>query len=56
MKICREIGGPLSNSGLAAAVIQMSQGKGGQQNNNCFKCGQPGHMKRQCPQLSGARN
>ena len=56
MKICREIGGPLSNSGLAAAVIQMSQGKGGQKNNNCFKCGQPGHMKRQCPQLSGARN
>ena len=56
MKICREIGEPLSYSGLAAAVIQMSQGKGGQQNNNCFKCGQPGHMKRQCPQLSGARN
>ena len=56
MKICREIGGPLSNSGLAAAVIQMTQGKGGQQNNNCFKCGQPGHMKCQCPQLSGARN
>ena len=56
MKICREIGGPLSNSGLAAAVIQMSQGKGSQQNNNCFRCGQPGHMKRQCPQLSGARN
>jgi hypothetical protein len=56
MKICREIGGPLSNSGLAATVIQMSQGKGGQKNNNCFKCGQPGHMKHQCPQLSGARN
>ena len=56
MKICREIGGPLSNSGLAAAVIQMSQGKGSQQNNNCFKCGEPGHMKHQCPQLSGARN
>jgi hypothetical protein len=56
MKICREIGGPLSNSGLAAAVIQMSQGKGGQQNNNCFKYGHSGHMNRQCPQLSGSRN
>jgi hypothetical protein len=56
MKICREIGGPLSNSGLAAAVIQMSQGKGSQNDNNSFKCGQPGHMKCQCPQLSGARN
>jgi hypothetical protein len=51
MRICREIGGPLSNSGLI-----LSQGKGGQKNNNCFKCGQPGHMKRQCPQLSGARS
>ena len=25
MKICRELGGPLSNSGLAAAIMQMSQ-------------------------------
>ena len=56
MKICRELGGPLSNSGLAAAVMQMSQGRGGQKNNNCFKCGQPGHMKCQCPQLSGSGN
>ena len=56
MKICRELGGPLSNSGLAAAVMQMSQGRGSKKNNNCCKCGQPGHMKRQCPQLSGSGN
>ena len=56
MKICRELGGPLSNSGLDAAVMQMSQGRGGQKNNNCFKCGQPGHMKHQCPPLSGSGN
>ena len=56
MKICRELGGPLSNSGLAAAVMQMSQGRGSQKNNNCFKCGQPGHMKHQCPPLSGSGN
>lgn len=52
MKLCRDLGGPLTNAGLAAAIMQMSQGRNSQKN-NCFKCGQPGHMKCQCPQLSG---
>ena len=45
MKICRELGGPLTNAGLAAAVVQVSQGKNGSRNTGCFKCEQPGHIK-----------
>ena len=53
MKICRDLGGPLTNTGLAAAVVQVSQGKNGSRNTGCFKCGQPGHIRRQCPQQTG---
>ena len=56
MKVCRELGGPLTNAGLAAAVAQVSIGKGGARSTGCFRCGQPGHMKRQCPQQAGAGN
>lgn len=45
MKACREIGGPLSNAGLAAAILT-SQGS---TNLKCYQCGQKGHLKRQCP-------
>ena len=43
MKACREIGGPLSNAGLAAAVL-MAQAK----EITCYNCGQTGHMQKQC--------
>ena len=53
MKICRELGGSLTNAGLAAAVVQVSQGKNGSRNTGCFKCRQPDHISRQFPQQTG---
>lgn len=49
MKACREIGGPLSNAGLAAAVLAA------QRNNNikCYKCGKMGHVQKQCRKAAG---
>ena len=32
MKLCRNLGGPLTNAGLKAAIMQMSQGRNGQKN------------------------
>ncbi|XP_065745497.1 igE-binding protein-like [Phocoena phocoena] len=57
MKMCREIGGPLSNAGLAAAVMAATNnakppGKSGV----CFQCGRPGHIKRQCREMSKKPN
>ena len=46
MKACREIGGPLSNAGLAAAVL-MAQAK----EITCYNCGQTGHMQKQCTRV-----
>lgn len=53
MKACRELGGPLTNAGLAAAVVQLTQGKK-PTSGTCFKCGKVGHLKRYCPESGGA--
>jgi hypothetical protein len=53
MKICSKLGDPLTNAGLAAAVVQVSQGKNGSRNTGYFKCWQPGHMRQQCRQQTG---
>lgn len=57
IRICREIGGPLSNSGVAALLAAAVQQRGpraptGERKpRGCFKCGDTGHLKRNCPKL-----
>lgn len=55
IKICREIGGPLSNSGVAALLAAALQQTGPQKTNHpgkprgCFQCGDPSHIRKNCP-------
>lgn len=51
LRVCREVGGPLSNSGLAAAVLRLTQGAR-PKSGACYGCGQMGHLKKACPNLS----
>lgn len=52
MKVCRELGGPLTNAGLAAAVVQLEKTA---TTNACFKCGRKGHYRKQCPERKRGR-
>jgi hypothetical protein len=56
MKICREIGVLFLILAWLPLSYRYHKEKVARRINNCFKCGQPGHMKCQCPQFSGARN
>jgi len=49
MKFCRELGGPLTNAGLVAAVVQLRKTA---TMDTCFQCGCRGHYRRQCPEGS----
>ncbi|XP_063089931.1 endogenous retrovirus group K member 5 Gag polyprotein-like [Cavia porcellus] len=61
IRICREIGGPLSNSGVAAllaAAVQQRGPRGPREEHKakgCFSCGDPGHIKRNCPNNADAK-
>ena len=49
LRVCRELGGPLSNAGLAAAILQGQRRS--DTNRVCYNCGKPGHMRRDCQAL-----
>ena len=48
IKACREIGGLLTNAGLAAAILQEQRQLGlFKKSVICFQCEKPGHIKRE---------
>ena len=49
LRACREIGGPLTNAGLAAAMLSATRAARDPKGKGCFRCRQPGHLKRNCP-------
>ncbi|MEJ1276689.1 endogenous retrovirus group K member 113 Gag polyprotein-like [Cricetulus griseus] len=49
MKVCRKLGGPLTNAGLTAEDTKLKQARKGSKG-TCFCCGKMGHLKRQCPE------
>ena len=55
LKICRELGGPLTNAGLAAAILQSQRRPNVNKQKACFNCGKAGHLKRDCPVPERAR-
>ena len=39
----------MTNTGLAAAMLSVTKAARDPKGKGCFRCGQPGHLKRNCP-------
>jgi hypothetical protein len=50
-KVCREIGGPLTNAGLAVAILQVQKCPDMTELKLCYNCGKPGLLKKDCRAL-----
>ncbi|XP_051034684.1 LOW QUALITY PROTEIN: igE-binding protein-like [Phodopus roborovskii] len=57
LNACREIGGPLTNAGLVAAILQgQRKGNMADKNKTCFQCGKMGHIQKNCREcMSGPK-
>ena len=51
LKVCRELGGLLTNAGLAAAILQRQKHSDMAESKLCYNCGKPGHLKKDCRAL-----
>jgi hypothetical protein len=46
LRVCRELGCPLTNAGLAAAILQSQKRPSISKQRACFNCGKIGHLKK----------
>ncbi|MQL00582.1 hypothetical protein EI005_25590 [Escherichia coli] len=46
LKVCCELGGLLTNAGLAVAILQGRRRSDSTELKLCFNCGKPGHLKK----------
>lgn len=57
LRVCRELGGPLTNAGLAAAILQSQNCPlKGTDKRTCYRCGKAGHLRKDCKMTERERD